>query len=73
MWTNDPYYSKAEKLGFGASPDEGAYNSKYLWVKSTWNMPTLDRLEEMDKILETYNFLRLNQEETENLNSTNYH
>ena len=28
----------------------------------------LGNLEEMDKFLETYNFLRLNQEDTENLN-----
>ena len=28
----------------------------------------LDNLEEMDKFLETYNFPRLNQEETQNLN-----
>lgn len=28
----------------------------------------LGNLEEMDKFLETYNLLRLNQEETENLN-----
>ena len=28
----------------------------------------LDNLEEMDKFLETYNFLKVNQEETENLN-----
>ena len=27
-----------------------------------------DKLEEMDKFLETYNFLKLNQEEIENLN-----
>ena len=28
----------------------------------------MDNLEEMDKFLEKYNFLKLNQEETENLN-----
>ena len=28
----------------------------------------MDNLEEMDKFLETHNFLRLNQEETENIN-----
>ena len=28
----------------------------------------MDNLEEMDKFLENYNFLRLNQEETENRN-----
>ena len=29
----------------------------------------MDNLEEMDKFLEKYNFLKLNQEETENLNT----
>ena len=29
---------------------------------------TMDNLEEMDKFLERYNLLRLNQEETENMN-----
>ena len=29
----------------------------------------MDNLEEIDKFLERYNFLRLNQEETENMNS----
>ena len=28
----------------------------------------MDNLEEMDKFLETYNLLRLNQEDTENIN-----
>ena len=28
----------------------------------------MDNLEEMDKFLETYNFPRMNQEETENMN-----
>ena len=28
----------------------------------------MDNLEEMDKLLEKYNFTKLNQEETENLN-----
>ena len=28
----------------------------------------MDNLEEMDKFLEMYNFLRLNQEEVENMN-----
>lgn len=28
----------------------------------------LDNLEEMDKLLERYTFLRLNQEDTENIN-----
>ena len=28
----------------------------------------MDNLEEMDKVLERYNLLRLNQEETENMN-----
>ena len=28
----------------------------------------MDKLEEMDKFLEKYNFTKLNQEETENLN-----
>ena len=31
-------------------------------------MPKLDNLEEMDKLLEKYNFPKLNQEEIENLN-----
>ena len=31
-------------------------------------MPKLDNLEEMDKFLETYNFPKINQEESENLN-----
>ena len=30
----------------------------------------MDNLEEMDKFLEKYNFLKLNQEEIENLNRT---
>ena len=30
---------------------------------------TLDNLEETDKLLDTYNLLRLNQEKTENLNT----
>lgn len=31
-------------------------------------IPTLDNLEEMDKLLEAYNLPRLNHEEIENLN-----
>ena len=30
----------------------------------------MDNLEEMDKLLETYNLLRLNQEKTENMNTS---
>ena len=30
----------------------------------------IDNLEEMDKLLETYNLLRLNQEKTENMNTS---
>lgn len=32
----------------------------------------LDNLEERDKLLETYNLLRLNQEEIENLKKNSY-